>query len=200
MRNNTSSHPAKKLFDTFTLLFTAPLDQSATKIDEIKSRPVGDYTVDELIAMTMKKSPEEIHKDLLEMCFRGVELCLKRFPTHYKSHYRLAYIYFHSPYHRVCIQIKLKQHYISSVEGNNIALNWGCFWRKFASRGQADLGVLLPVKILTTLCICSLCMIGGIIVFDRKPKFCRSLLQTAKTSFRMCRCPGWPVYHKWLIS
>ena len=73
---------------------------------EIDKKPASDeeQTVDELVAIAMEKSPEEIHKNLMEMCFRGVELCLKRFPTHYKSHYRLAYLYVYSPYHKVCIK------------------------------------------------------------------------------------------------
>ena len=77
----------------------APLDLSTVKSDETEPKP--EYSVEEMVAMELSKSREEIHRDLVEMCFRGVELCLKRFPTHYKSHYRLAYIYVHSPYHKV---------------------------------------------------------------------------------------------------
>lgn len=38
---------------------------------------------------------------LMDMCIKAMALCLNRFPQHYKSLYRLAYIYFHSPDHKV---------------------------------------------------------------------------------------------------
>ena len=76
----------------------------AMEADDKQAGSEKEQTIDELVAIAMDKSPEEIHKNLLEMCFKGVELCLKRFPTHYKSHYRLAYLYVYSPYHKVCIR------------------------------------------------------------------------------------------------
>lgn len=42
-----------------------------------------------------------LRKDLIEKCMAALHLCLSRFPTHYKSTYRLAYVYFYSPYHKV---------------------------------------------------------------------------------------------------
>ena len=38
---------------------------------------------------------------LLDRCAEAMRLCLARFPQHYKSLYRLAYLYKHSPQHRV---------------------------------------------------------------------------------------------------
>ncbi|KAK3103259.1 hypothetical protein FSP39_017896, partial [Pinctada imbricata] len=43
---------------------------------------------------------DALHKDLIEKCMAALHLCLSRFPTHYKSLYRLAYVYFYSPYHK----------------------------------------------------------------------------------------------------
>ena len=40
-------------------------------------------------------------KELLDLCLKGLSLCLKRFPQHFKSLYRLAYVYYHSKDHRV---------------------------------------------------------------------------------------------------
>ena len=40
-------------------------------------------------------------KDLLDLCVKGLSLCLKRFPQHFKSLYRMAFIYYHSKDHRV---------------------------------------------------------------------------------------------------
>ena len=38
---------------------------------------------------------------LMQRCIDGFMLCLSRFPQHYKSLYRLAYIYYHSDKHKV---------------------------------------------------------------------------------------------------
>ena len=40
-------------------------------------------------------------KQLLDLCLKGLSLCLKRFPQHFKSLYRMAYVYYHSKDHRV---------------------------------------------------------------------------------------------------
>jgi hypothetical protein len=40
-------------------------------------------------------------KTLLDKCVEGLHLCLSRFPTHHKSLYRLAYLYFASDTHKV---------------------------------------------------------------------------------------------------
>ena len=41
------------------------------------------------------------HGRLMAMCIKAFALCLGRFPQHYKSLYRLAYIYFHDTDHKV---------------------------------------------------------------------------------------------------
>ncbi|XP_061174422.1 calcineurin-binding protein cabin-1-like [Saccostrea echinata] len=41
-----------------------------------------------------------LRKDLIEKCMAALHLCLSRFPTHYKSTYRLAYVYFYSTFHK----------------------------------------------------------------------------------------------------
>ena len=40
-------------------------------------------------------------KELFDLCLKGLTLCLKRFPQHFKSLYRMAYVYYHSKDHRV---------------------------------------------------------------------------------------------------
>ncbi|XP_027850821.2 calcineurin-binding protein cabin-1-like [Aphis gossypii] len=37
---------------------------------------------------------------LIQRCLRALEDCIKRFPQHYKSYYRLAHFYFRSPSHK----------------------------------------------------------------------------------------------------
>lgn len=41
------------------------------------------------------------HKEMIERCMAALHVCLSRFPTHFKSLYRLAYVYTHSPFHKV---------------------------------------------------------------------------------------------------
>ena len=43
----------------------------------------------------------EWKKKLLDKCVEGLHMCLSRFPNHYKSIYRLAYLYYASDSHRV---------------------------------------------------------------------------------------------------
>ena len=44
-------------------------------------------------------------RKLLDKCIEGLHVCLSRFPTHYKSIYRLAYLYYASDSHRVSLQL-----------------------------------------------------------------------------------------------
>ena len=47
------------------------------------------------------RSPAERQRMLMDKCISGVRLCASRFPSYYKSLYRLAHIYFHSDTHKV---------------------------------------------------------------------------------------------------
>lgn len=40
-------------------------------------------------------------KELMDQCIYALEYCLRRFPQHHKSRYRLAYVYYYSPEHKV---------------------------------------------------------------------------------------------------
>lgn len=71
---------------------TKSVEQVTTK-DE-SSKPVEKETKPRLEGTALRK-------DLIEKCMAALHLCLSRFPTHYKSTYRLAYVYFYSPYHKV---------------------------------------------------------------------------------------------------
>jgi len=42
------------------------------------------------------------YQALMEMCIKALGICLARFPQHFKSLYRLAYLYFHSNDFKVC--------------------------------------------------------------------------------------------------
>jgi len=44
---------------------------------------------------------------LMAMCIKAFSLCLGRFPQHYKSLYRLAYIYFHDTDHKVAAYLHI---------------------------------------------------------------------------------------------
>ncbi|KAM4808088.1 calcineurin-binding protein cabin-1 [Rhinophrynus dorsalis] len=49
---------------------------------------------------SLPEGTEEQRKVLLEQCTASFKLCLSRFPQHYKSLYRLAYLYTHSSTHQ----------------------------------------------------------------------------------------------------
>lgn len=40
-------------------------------------------------------------KELMDRCTLALEYCLRRFPQHHKSRYRLAFVYYYSPEHKV---------------------------------------------------------------------------------------------------
>ena len=40
-------------------------------------------------------------KELMDRCNHALEYCLRRFPQNHKSRYRLAYVYYYSPEHKV---------------------------------------------------------------------------------------------------
>lgn len=43
-------------------------------------------------------------KELMDRCIHALEYCLRRFPQHHKSRYRLAYVFYYSPEHKVTQQ------------------------------------------------------------------------------------------------
>lgn len=100
-----------------------PANEEPLKMGNVKTESVllppgggGDADVSRTVEGGMKREdhsrPEEketrprlegeaLRKDLIEKCMAALHLCLSRFPTHYKSTYRLAFVYFYSPYHKV---------------------------------------------------------------------------------------------------
>jgi len=92
---------------------STPVGEAGTPMEVEESKPdvrtqdsKNDKTgtqsqLDEEVANLLKLSPSVLHKELIEKCRLALETCIRRFPTHYKSHYRLAYLYMHSPYHQV---------------------------------------------------------------------------------------------------
>ncbi|KAL5007713.1 hypothetical protein ScPMuIL_016519 [Solemya velum] len=66
-------------------------DGPADKLTQDKNGPVTE---------TEKRSTDSLHKELIEKCIKALTMCLQRFPTHYKSLYRLANVYYRSPYHK----------------------------------------------------------------------------------------------------
>jgi len=57
------------------------------------------------IAVESKRAPltaeqQAKKKELMDRCNHALEYCLRRFPQHHKSRYRLAYVYYYSPEHK----------------------------------------------------------------------------------------------------
>ncbi|KAM4708678.1 calcineurin-binding protein cabin-1 [Discoglossus pictus] len=66
--------------------------------DARKKSETGGETSD--YPQSLPEGKEEQHKVLLEQCTTSFRLCLSRFPQHYKSLYRLAYLYTYSRTHQ----------------------------------------------------------------------------------------------------
>lgn len=73
-----------------------PAENREKKEDETSK---GDKSTESSTTET-KLTGDTLRKDILEKCITAFHLCVSRFPTHYKSLYQLAYIYYHSPYHK----------------------------------------------------------------------------------------------------
>ena len=70
--------------------------EDASKIPTGEEKSVGKEKDGECSTTTQVEE-----KELLDLCLKGLTLCLKRFPQHFKSLYRMAYVYYHSKDHRV---------------------------------------------------------------------------------------------------
>ncbi|XP_053326414.1 calcineurin-binding protein cabin-1 isoform X2 [Spea bombifrons] len=62
-----------------------------------KSEVMGEMTE---YPQSLPEGTEEQRRVLMEQCINSFRLCLSRFPQHYKSLYRLAYLYTHSHTHQ----------------------------------------------------------------------------------------------------
>ncbi|CAG2220465.1 CABIN1 [Mytilus edulis] len=67
---------------------------------EMLEKKMEEITEKETEVKLSGKTGEQLHKLLIEKCMAALHLCLSRFPTHYKSMYRLADVYVNSPYHK----------------------------------------------------------------------------------------------------
>ena len=77
-----------------------PMDVTKSEDDKLKrSDEEGSIESDRAVTDPMDEHSRCVR--LMDMCIEAMALCLNRFPQHYKSLYRLAYIYFHSPDHKV---------------------------------------------------------------------------------------------------
>uniref|UniRef100_A0AAY4DK15 Calcineurin-binding protein cabin-1 MEF2-binding domain-containing protein n=1 Tax=Denticeps clupeoides TaxID=299321 RepID=A0AAY4DK15_9TELE len=71
-----------------------------TPASESKRRPEPVQEVIEVPTSLPLERPEQ-RRLLVKMCIRALFLCLSRFPQHYKSLYRLAYLYANSKTHKI---------------------------------------------------------------------------------------------------
>ncbi|XP_063400740.1 calcineurin-binding protein cabin-1-like [Mytilus trossulus] len=76
------------------------LKETDVKDREKNIEKKDDITEKETEVKLSGKTGEQLHKLLIEKCMAALHLCLSRFPTHYKSMYRLADVYVNSPYHK----------------------------------------------------------------------------------------------------
>ena len=96
-------------------------DQGKEEVSSTKSAPAETASED-----ITSKTPEELKaerkgrfKKIITQCMSALSLCLARFPHHYKSLYRLAFIYYHcKPFRVLTIHYQLitNSHSISSIQ------------------------------------------------------------------------------------
>ena len=82
----------------------SPMDVTKSEDDKLK-RSDGEGSGESDRAVTDQMDEHSRCVRLMDMCIEAMALCLNRFPQHYKSLYRLAYIYFHSPDHKVAAPV-----------------------------------------------------------------------------------------------
>ena len=106
LKNDTT--PEKIHTDEDVDMFEAPKVVSSTPIsDPVTSSPntVVDSTQGgtavERTQAPLTSEQEAKKKELMDRCNLALEYCLRRFPQHHKSRYRLAYVYHYSPEHKV---------------------------------------------------------------------------------------------------
>lgn len=85
--------------------FAVPTDPQKIETSQTDAnKPLGSSKTDEPqteSSIPLTELEKQAHRDLIDVCIHGLEHCLLRFPQHHKSRYRLAYVNYVSPYHKV---------------------------------------------------------------------------------------------------
>eukprot|EP00061_Rhincodon_typus_P015929 g43878.t1 len=84
---------------TATRATTSSLCDSKKKTAEPSGEMKDTYRLEDL-PQSLPGDEREQRRVLTEQCIRALHLCLSRFPQHYKSLYRLAYLYTYSKTHK----------------------------------------------------------------------------------------------------
>ena len=75
-------------------------DTVASSLNTAADSTLGGSVVEEKRApLTVEQQAKK--KELMDRCTLALEYCLRRFPQHHKSRYRLAFVYYYSPEHKV---------------------------------------------------------------------------------------------------
>ncbi|XP_038649496.1 calcineurin-binding protein cabin-1 isoform X4 [Scyliorhinus canicula] len=84
---------------TPTRATSSSLCDSKKKVTDPPGEMKDTYRLEDL-PQSLPGDEEEQRRVLTEQCIRALHLCLSRFPQHYKSLYRLAYLYIYSKTHK----------------------------------------------------------------------------------------------------
>ncbi|XP_072355223.1 calcineurin-binding protein cabin-1 isoform X3 [Scyliorhinus torazame] len=84
---------------TPTRATSSSLCDSKKKATDPSGEMKDTYRLEDL-PLSLPGDEEEQRRVLTEQCIRALHLCLSRFPQHYKSLYRLAYLYIYSKTHK----------------------------------------------------------------------------------------------------
>lgn len=79
----------------------APSNDAVTSSPNIAADSTPGVSVVEKKRAPLTVEQQAKKKELMDRCNLALEYCLRRFPQHHKSRYRLAYVYYYSPEHKV---------------------------------------------------------------------------------------------------
>lgn len=79
----------------------APSSDPVTTSPNTTADPAQGGIAVEKTSASLTAEQQAKKKELMDRCNHALEYCLRRFPQHHKSRYRLAYVYYYSPEHKV---------------------------------------------------------------------------------------------------
>lgn len=98
MTENTSALLSASPGDPVT---PTPPDADMTPTTDSAAVSASNVTPMENTKAPLTEEQQAKKRELMDLCILALEYCLRRFPQHHKSRYRLAYVYYYSSEHKV---------------------------------------------------------------------------------------------------
>ena len=101
---STDNAEVVKMDETTKANSTTPTSEAVSSTADIVAVPAQSSSAVEPKRPPLTEEQQAKKKELMDRCIRALEYCLRRFPQHHKSRYRLAYVFYYSPEHKVTQQ------------------------------------------------------------------------------------------------